>query len=216
MKHRTIRRTAAAAFFLVVVCAGLAYGDDRAARFALELGERGVSPLLVPGLISLVPIFELRGGIPVGIALLELNPFAVFFTCIFFNLVPVIPILLILGPLKKLAERISFLYRLFHLLEARAEKKKALVQRYKEFGLTLFVGIPLPVTGAWTGSLVAAVMGLPVMKSFLFISLGVCMAGIIVTILSLLGMWGIVGAAVIVLTALVLYLVRMRRGLRSG
>ena len=73
----------------------------------------------------------------------------------------------------------------------------------------LFVAIPLPVTGAWTGSLIAVAMGLKVMKSFLFISLGVIIAGIIVTLLTMLGTTGIVLAAVIIAGFVSFYVVKI-------
>jgi uncharacterized membrane protein len=171
---------------------------DRAADTAHTLEERGFSPLLITGLISMVPIFELRGGIPVGIAALKQNPFLVYIIAVIFNLIPVIPVLLFLNPIKKLLENVPVFRGFFNFLTAKAEKNKMIVEKYEEFGLMLFVAIPLPVTGAWTGSLIAVVMGLKVMKSFLFISLGVIIAGIIVTLLTLLGTTGIVLAALII------------------
>ena len=73
-----------------------------AGAVADSLRERGIPPLLITGLISMIPIFELRGGIPVGIALFKLHPVAVYFTCLLFNLIPVFPILLLLNPLRRL------------------------------------------------------------------------------------------------------------------
>ena len=75
----------------------------------------------------------------------------------------------------------------------------------------LFVAIPLPVTGAWTGSLVAVVMGLNVVKSFLFISLGVLIAGVVVTLLTVLGTTGIILAVAILLTFIIVYTVNIIR-----
>jgi uncharacterized membrane protein len=180
------------------------------------LREQGIPPLLVTGLISMIPIFELRGGIPVGIALFKLHPVTVYFTCVVFNLIPVLPILLLLNPLRRLLSRVPPFRGLFRYLERKAARNKRLIERYEEIGLTLFVAIPLPVTGAWTGSIVAEVMGLKVMKSFLSISLGVALAGIIVTMLTLLRIYGLVGALAILLTFLILYIIRARRVLRSG
>ena len=190
-----------------------------AARDALNvadsLRERGIPPLLVTGLISMIPIFELRGGIPVGIALFKLHPVTVYFTCVVFNLIPVLPILLLLNPLRRLLSRVPPFRGLFRYLERKAARNKRLIERYEEVGLTLFVAIPLPVTGAWTGSIIAEVMGLKVMKSFLSITLGVALAGIIVTMLTLLRVYGLVGALAILLTFLIVYIFRARRDLRS-
>jgi len=187
-----------------------------AGAVADSLRERGIPPLLITGLISMIPIFELRGGIPVGIALFKLHPVAVYFTCLLFNLIPVFPILLLLNPLRRLLSRVPPFRGLFRFLDKKAASNRRLIERYEEIGLTLFVGIPLPVTGAWTGSIVAEIMGLRVIKSFLFIALGVALAGIIVTLLTLLRIWGLVGAVAILLTFLIVYVVRARRDLGSG
>lgn len=187
-----------------------------AGSVADSLREWGIPPLLVAGLISMIPIFELRGGIPVGIALFKLHPVTVYFTCVVFNLIPVLPILLLLNPLRRLLSRVPPFRGLFRYLERKAAKNKRLIERYEEIGLTLFVAIPLPVTGAWTGSIIAEVMGLKVMKSFLSITLGVALAGIIVTMLTLLRIYGLVGALAILLTFLIVYIIRARRDLRSG
>jgi uncharacterized membrane protein len=186
-----------------------------AGSVADSLRERGIPPLLVTALISMIPIFELRGGIPVGIALFKLHPATVYFTCVVFNLIPVLPILLLLNPLRRLLSRVPPFRGLFRYLERKAARNKRLIERYEEIGLTLFVAIPLPVTGAWTGSIIAKVMGLKVMKSFLSIIPGVALAGIIVTMLTLLRIYGLIGALAILLTFLIVYIFRARRDLRS-
>jgi uncharacterized membrane protein len=201
---------------LIFFSPALLLASRDAGAVADNLRERGIPPLLVTGLISMIPIFELRGGIPVGIALFKLHPVAVYFTCLFFNLIPVLPILLLLNPLRRLLARVPPFRGLFRFLDKKAAANRGLVERYEEVGLTLFVGVPLPVTGAWTGSLVAEIMGLRVMKSFLFIALGVALAGIVVTMLTMLRIYGLVGAAVILLTFLAIYIVRARRDLKTG
>lgn len=183
---------------LIPAAAPAETAGDRAADTAHALKEKGLSPLLVTGFVSMVPVFELRGGIPVGIAVLKQNPIFVYIIAVIFNLIPVIPILLLLNPIKKLFENVPVFRGFFKFLTSKAEKNKKIVEKYEEFGLMLFVAIPLPVTGAWTGSLIAVVMGLKVMKSFLFISLGVIIAGVIVTLLTILGTTGIVLAALII------------------
>lgn len=206
------------ALFVVLLIASptLLIAARDAGSVADSLRERGIPPLLVTGLISMIPIFELRGGIPVGIALFKLHPVTVYFTCVVFNLIPVLPILLLLNPLRRLLSRVPPFRGLFRYLERKAARNKRLIERYEEIGLTLFVAIPLPVTGAWTGSIIAEVMGLKVMKSFLSITLGVALAGIIVTMLTLLRIYGLVGALAILLTFLIVYIIRARRDLRSG
>ena len=169
--------------------------SQRAAQTAQALADRGLDPLLITGLISMLPVFELRGGIPVGIALLGQKPLLVYLAAVVFNVVPVFPILLFLNPLRKLLEKLPLFSAFFRFVSRRVEKNRTLVQRYQEFGLMLFVAVPLPVTGAWTGSLVAAVMGLRIGRSFFFIFGGVLIAGVLVTLLTLLGKVGIAYAA---------------------
>jgi len=190
-----------------------ARASERADSVADSLRERGVSPLLVSGLISMIPVFELRGGIPVGIALFRLNPLQVYLVCIVFNILPVLPVLLLLNPIMKLLANVRFFSGIFRFLETRVSRRKKLIEKYKELGLLLFVAIPLPITGAWTGSLIAAVMRLPIPGSLLYIALGVLSAGIIVTLLTLLGVYGIIGASVIILTAIILYIIKMKKAL---
>ena len=215
MKSSRIALLFALLLILFVCSPTLLPATRDAGAVADSLRERGIPPLLVTGLISMIPIFELRGGIPVGIALFKLNPVAVYFTCLLFNLIPVLPILLLLNPLRRLLSRVPPFRGLFRFLDKKAAANKRLIERYEEIGLALFVGVPLPVTGAWTGSIVAEIMGLKVMKSFLFIALGVALAGIIVTMLTMLRIYGLVGALVILLAFLTVYIVRARRDLKS-
>jgi uncharacterized membrane protein len=103
-----------------------------------------------------------------------------------FNLIPVFPVLLLLNPIRRLLENRPLFRGFFRWLDRRAGKNKKLVQKYQEVGLMLFVALPLPVTGAWTGSLLSVVMGLRPLKSFFFIACGVGIAGVIVTLLTML------------------------------
>lgn len=189
---------------------------DRATDYALLLRGRGMAPLLITGLVSMVPIFELRGGIPVGIAVLKQHPVAVYIAAVVFNLIPVLPLLLFLNPVKRTLEHIPLFKKFFNLLLAKVERNRRLIQRYEELGLLLFVAMPLPVTGAWTGSLIATVMGLRVGKSFFFISLGVLSAGIIVTTITLLGKLGIAIASAVLLSAIAVWVIKFRKKKETG
>jgi uncharacterized membrane protein len=207
----------------ILICAALLFiltplvlpGSERAVEFARELRERGVPPLFVPGLLSLLPIFELRGGIPVGVALFGLNPAAVYGVCVLFNVVPVLPILLLLGPLRRLLSEVPPFRGFFRFLDRKVGKRRETIERYEEIGLILFVGIPLPVTGAWTGSLVAAVMGLRVLPSLLFIFLGILLAGVVVMVLTLLRIYGLLIAGALLLTFLAIYIINVKKGIRG-
>ena len=112
------------------------------------------------------------------------------------NLLPVPFILLFLDAIVRLLSRFGIFKRFFDHLFARVKKKERALERYGKFGLCLFVGIPFPVTGAWTGSLLAFLLGFRLRYSFLSIIAGVFMAGGIVTALCLLGFWGAVIAGI--------------------
>jgi uncharacterized membrane protein len=193
--------------------------SGRASRAAEVLRSRGIPPLLVTGLIAMVPIFELRGAIPVGAALFKLDIFSVFGAAVLFNIVPVLPILLFLNPIRRFLERKGFLRGLFGFIERRAEKNRSLIERYEELGLALFVAVPLPATGAWTGALVAVILGLKTAKSFLFVSLGVLGAGVIVTLFTVLGPFGIAAASALLLGSVAVYVFKLlqarKRSLRN-
>lgn len=130
--------------------------------------------------ISMVPILELRGAIPIGVAH-GLNIWTAIVVSILGNLVPV-PFIIIF--IKKifawLRNKSRWLNDLVTRMEKRAEKKSEAVQKYAFWGLFILVAIPLPGTGAWTGALVAAMLELPMKRAFPSIALGVVGAGVIV------------------------------------
>jgi len=197
--------------FLTLVLLSSAFGAERAVSAAHTLEERGVSPLLISGLISTVPIFELRGGIPVGIALLKLNPLLVYPVAVCFNLIPVFPVLLLLNPIRRLLENRPVFRGFFRALDRRAGKNRNLVQKYQEVGLMLFVALPLPVTGAWTGSLLSTAMGFRPVKSFFFIACGVGIAGVIVTLLTMLKKTGVLIAVLFFALFCAVYIMKYLR-----
>jgi uncharacterized membrane protein len=131
----------------------------------------------------MLPISELRGAmiyaasvdIPLRVAL----PLS-----IIGNLIPVLPILLFLDPVSRLCSRFPLGERFFNWVFERARSKSEKVKRYETFGLTLFVCIPLPVTGAWTGAAIAFVLGLKTRNAFLAITAGVMIAGVIMSVLA--------------------------------
>ena len=120
-------------------------------------------------IISLLPILELRGGL-LAAALLGLDPLPSYIISIVGNLLP-IPLILLLR--NKILDKMR-----------NVEKRKGQIEKFGYLGLVLFVGIPLPGTGAWTGSLIASVLEMDKKKSFLAILVGVIMASIIMMIIS--------------------------------
>lgn len=132
-------------------------------------------------LISMVPVIELRGAIPIGVGA-GLSPLVAIGVSIIGNLVPVPFIIIfikkIFAWLRKVSQKLDGLVT---RLEKRAEKKSETVQRYAFWGLFILVAIPLPGTGAWTGALVAAMLEMPLKKAFPAIVLGVLGAAVIVS-----------------------------------
>ena len=136
--------------------------------------------ILATLLMSMVPIVELRGGIPFGAAL-GLPPAAGMGAAIIGNMIPVPFIILFIKKIFQWMRRFEPLAKLVSHFESKAESKSDRVTRYKKFGLCIFVAVPLPGTGAWMGALIAALLDMRLRDSFPVITLGVCIASLVVT-----------------------------------
>lgn len=130
--------------------------------------------------MSMVPVLELRGAIPAGIAA-GLPPAAAFVTAVIGNLVPVPFIMLLIRRIFALLRRSPVLNEKIDWLESRAHLKGRVVRKYRLPGLIILVGIPLPGTGAWTGALVAALLDIRLRDALPAILLGLVIAGGITT-----------------------------------
>lgn len=140
--------------------------------------------MLLTLLVSMIPIIELRGGVPFGVAL-GLPVQQAFWAALVGNLIPVpFIILFVRRVFQWIRARIPKLGSMVDRLEQKAWSKSDKVQKYELWGLLLFVAIPLPGTGAWTGSLIAALMDMKLSRCVPIIVLGVLIAGIIVTSLT--------------------------------
>ena len=139
---------------------------------------------LITFLMAMVPVVELRGAIPYGV-IAGLSVPEAFILSVLGNIAP-IPFLVVFTRkvFEWLRTQSDGLDKLVRRLEAKAEKNKAVVQKYEFFGLMLLVAIPLPGTGAWTGALVAAMMNMRLKRAMPAIIVGVLVAGIIVTTLT--------------------------------
>lgn len=149
---------------------------------------------LIAFLLSMSPILELRGGI-IAARALGLNPTISFIICYIGN---VLPVPFILWLIKSIIDKmrngnIKFLKKFVRWVDNKVEQKKGQIEKYGFWGLVLFIGIPLPGTGAWTGCLIAAMLEMDKKKSFLAACLGVLMAGIIMSVLSIGIFDGILG-----------------------
>ena len=134
---------------------------------------------------SMIPIIELRGAIPLGMGL-ELAWWQSYLFAVIGNMIPIPFILLfitkIIGWMQKC--RVKLFNKVGGWLVSKAEKNREKIEKYSFWGVCLFVAVPLPVTGAWTGSLVAATIGMKFWKALLSCFLGVLIAGVVVTLIS--------------------------------
>ena len=133
----------------------------------------------------MLPIVELRGAIPVAIGLLGMSWGESIIYAILGNMIPIPFVLLFIDKITTLLNKWSFSRKLLAKIFARTRSKSKVIERYEEIGLTLFVAIPLPVTGALTGSLAAYLLGLKFWKSILCALAGVTIAGFVVTAITL-------------------------------
>jgi uncharacterized membrane protein len=173
--------------FLLCASAAPALAGNAGQVAAEWLRQRGAGPELIVMLIAMLPVVELRGAVPVGILLFNLPWWQAVLWAVIGNIAPIVFVLLLLDKVVALLGRVPVLKRFFDWLYARARSKSAAVQQYEFWGLATFVGIPLPGTGAWTGAVVAEVLGLSYWRALLSISVGVVMAAAAVTFLSVLG-----------------------------
>ena len=144
---------------------------------------------LIVFLISMVPLIELRAAIPYGLALAEqfaLSPLLIYVVAIIGNCLPVPFILFFIRKILAWmqASRVGFFRKVATFVVEKGERGFARVQKYANVGLFLFVAIPLPGTGAWTGSLIAALLDMKKRYAFLSIALGVITAGIIMSLIT--------------------------------
>ena len=141
-------------------------------------------PPLAVFLVAMLPIFELRGAIPVGYAMGMTNPLLIYGLAVAGNFVPVLPILFLLGPAEKHLRRFDKIDRFLDWLFKRTVSRSAVIQKYESLGLILFVAIPAPMTGAWTGTVAAYLFKLPLRMAIPCIILGILIAGVVVTLVS--------------------------------
>lgn len=133
-----------------------------------------------------MPVSELRGAIPLALAL-DFSPSKAYMLAFLGNLLPVAPLLFLLQPVSDKLRRIPFFDRFFNWLFERTKKKAGLVEKFEALGLILFVAIPLPITGAWTGCAAATLFKIRFRYAFPAIVLGIIIAGFITLGLSLAG-----------------------------
>jgi len=145
-------------------------------------------------IIASLPVAELRGSIPVALSL-GLSPAKAFLLSVIGNSLPIIPVLFFLEPISNALMRFKPWNRFFTWFFARTIQNGELIQKYEALGLLLFVAVPLPMTGAWSGCIAASLFRIKFRYAFPAIFLGVVIAGIIVLTVCLFGrgIWSFYG-----------------------
>lgn len=156
------------------------------------LTAHGIPDWLVVFIISVMPVLECRLGMFTAIVLLQMNPFAGFIISFLGNILPIPFILLLINWIFEILKKVPGINKIVFWLEEKTLKKRDKIDKYGVWGLLIFVAIPLPGTGGWTGALLASLLHLDKKKSFGVITIGVFIAGLIMTVLSL-----IVGTAIL-------------------
>ena len=136
--------------------------------------------------LAILPISELRGAIPFGLHY-QLSLPKVLTLSIIGNLLPVIPMLFLFEPASDYLRKFWVFKKFFNWLFERTKKKAALIEKYEALGLALFVAIPLPITGAWTGCIAATLFRVRMRYAILAITIGVCIAAAITTTFYFMG-----------------------------
>lgn len=146
-----------------------------------------VTPEFIIFIISMIPILELRGGM-IAASLLGVNWKIAMIICILGNIIPVPFILLFVKKTFEVLKKTRF-SKFIYKFEEKADNKSKDILKYKKLGLFLFVAIPIPGTGAWTGSMIAALLGFKMKNAIVSVLLGIISAAIIMSILS----YGVLG-----------------------
>ncbi len=154
-------------------------------QFLVNLASSHFSLPVSTVLLATLPVVELRGALP--LALLWSDPLPVWIAfplAVFGNMLPIPFIIWLLEPLTVLLRRWIWGERFVEWLFARTRRKGKNIEKYEFWGLVFFVAIPLPMTGAWTGAMAGHIFGLGKMKNLAACFLGVCIAGVVMTLAS--------------------------------
>ncbi len=191
---------------LLSVCLALNAGMKESVLGYMQ--ERNIPDWLIVFTVSVLPVFELRVGIPIAVNVFKMNIFVSYAVCVAGNMLPVIPILLFLEMIYKLFSRWKYSKRFFDWLFEKTKSRSGQIEKYKMIGLMTFVAIPLPITGAWTGSIAAVLFNIRFSHALLAIFAGVMIAGVIVTVLSMLGIIGAVIASAVLIGLMIISIMK--------
>ena len=161
-----------------------------------ELLNLGIAKEIIVVIISALPVVELRGALPVAINVFGMPWYWAYLLAVIGNMLPVPVLLLFFESLARIVSKVEVGKKLVVWVFRHTRRHEKMIQKYEWLGLMLFVAIPLPMTGAWTGSIIAFILGMRFTYAFLSILCGVLIAGAIVTCLCLLGWIGAIIAGV--------------------
>ncbi len=171
----------------ILMMATLVYANRIADATVFWMQSRGISPTLIVLIISMLPLIELRGSIPIAILLFKMSWQEAVILSLIGNMLPIPIILLFMEWFFNFISKIPIGAKFTNWLFKRTRRKGKVIEKYEALGLTIFVGIPLPGTGAWTGAFAAKIFGISFWKSILYITIGVIIAAVAVTLLSVMG-----------------------------
>jgi len=149
---------------------------------------KGWNPNIVIFIISLLPILEMRGGM-IAATLMNVPYLRALIICMVGNILPIPFILLFIKKIFAWLKKFKYSGKFVNWLETKTLKKRGKIDKYGFWGLILFVGIPLPGTGGWTGALLASLLGIPVKKSSIAIGIGICLCAVIMSVITYLIPW---------------------------
>lgn len=147
----------------------------------VEFLDRIFSPEIVTFIVAALPIAELRGALPLALGMYKFSLKKAFFLSFLGNIIPIIPVLIFLNFFSHLLMRYSWANKFFTWWFTRTRKHSKVIEKYEAIGLAIFVGIPLPITGAWSGCVAAYLLGIKFRYALPAIVIGVLIAGIIVS-----------------------------------
>lgn len=165
--------------------------SEQIAEFLVNALSGKISSEIIAFIVSMLPILELRGGL-IAAKLMDINFIKAFIICYIGNMLPMPFILLFIRKIFDFLKKYEKTNRLINKLEVRSLRKADNVKKYRLWGLFIFVAIPLPGTGAWTGALIADLFDIRIKHSLPVIAAGVLVAGLIVSALSY-GLFGVLG-----------------------
>ena len=164
---------------------------DSLAEFFVAALDGKVSPEIIAFIVSLLPVLELRGGL-IAAKLMDIEFIKAFIICYIGNMLPIPFILLFIRKIFKLLKKNEKIAVFINKLESKSLSKADKVKKYRLWGLFLFVAIPLPGTGAWTGALIADLLDIRIRDAMITIGAGVIVAGLIISSFSY-GLLGLLG-----------------------